>query len=270
MFHVVACDLDGTLLTPEHHLSNFTKKTLQALRARDIHFVFSTGRHHIDVSKMRDNMKIDAFMITSNGARVHDTEGNLIFSQSIPSHLAVDIAQICKDDPFIYTHIYKDDIWLINRDDNYSLSFYRDTDFTYQLFDPLHFETDNIAKIYFTISGESKHWYLVKLKNKLDAIYGDKLSIAFSTLNCLEVMAEKVSKGNALKMVVETLGFTLKDSIAFGDGMNDFEMLKMAGKGCLMKNASIDLLAKLPDLEVIGSNADEAVPHYLNKLFLQG
>lgn len=151
MFQIVASDLDGTLLTPEHRLSDFTKQTLQALRKRDINFVFATGRHHIDVAQMRENMEIDAFMITANGARVHDSHGNLIFSESLNPTLASEIAQICMEDPFVYTHIYRGDEWLINKEDEYSLSFFRDTDFTYKFFNPLDFATDDIAKIYFSV-----------------------------------------------------------------------------------------------------------------------
>jgi HAD superfamily hydrolase (TIGR01484 family) len=66
MYHVVASDLDGTLLSPDHTLSPFAKETLQLLTQRDIHFVFATGRHHIDVAQMRDNLGISAYMITSN------------------------------------------------------------------------------------------------------------------------------------------------------------------------------------------------------------
>jgi Predicted hydrolases of the HAD superfamily len=43
MFRVVASDLDGTLLTPEHCLSPYTKQVLQALRKKDIHFVLQQG-----------------------------------------------------------------------------------------------------------------------------------------------------------------------------------------------------------------------------------
>ncbi|OTQ32535.1 sugar/pyridoxal phosphate phosphatase YigL [Gilliamella apicola] len=268
MFRVVASDLDGTLLTPEHCLSPYTKQVLQALRKKDIHFVFATGRHHIDVAQMRENMEIDAFMITSNGARVHDSSGNLIFGQSIEPTLACEVAKECIDDPLVYTHVYRGDNWLINKEDNYSLSFFKDTDFTYEYFNPSDFEADDIAKIYFTISNDSLHPHLVEIKNRLDKKYGNKMSITFSSLNCLEIMAENVSKGSALKKVVEKLGLDLKDCIAFGDGMNDFEMLKMAGKGCIMQNASLDLRQKLPQLEVIGSNVDDAVPHYLNNLLL--
>lgn len=65
-----------------------------------------------------------------------------------------------------------------------------------------------------------------------------------------------------------TLGYSLKERIAFGDGMNDAEMLSMAGKGCIMADAHQRLKDLHPELEVIGSNADDAVPHYLRKLYL--
>lgn len=268
MFRVVASDLDGTLLNSDHKLSSYTKKVLQALRQKDIQFVFATGRHHIDVAQMRENMEIDAFMITSNGARVHNSAGDLIFSQSIDPKIVTQITQICIDDPLVYTHVYQGDDWLVNKEDPFSLAFHKHTLFSYQLFNPLEFDANNIAKIFFTTTDDALYPHLVKLKNQLEEKFGNKISVAFSTLNCLEVMAENVSKGSALKNVVEKLGLSLQNSIAFGDGMNDFEMLSMAGKGCLMQNASPDLRKRLPDLEVIGSNADDAVPHYLSNLLL--
>ena len=94
------------------------------------------------------------------------------------------------------------------------------------------------------------------------------INVSFSTLTCLEVMAGGVSKGHALEAVAKKLGYSLKDCIAFGDGMNDAEMLSMAGKGCIMGSAHQRLKDLHPELEVIGTNADDAVPHYLRKLYL--
>lgn len=267
MYQIVASDLDGTLLTPNHILSNYTKKILQALRKQQVHFVFATGRHHIDVRQMRENMEIDAFMITSNGARVHDSLGNLIFSRNLQSNLAYEIAQIAIDDPLVYTHIYRGDEWFINKEDPYSLGFFTETQFRYQLFDPSNFATDDIAKIYFTTVDHSLYPHLVKLKQRLQDQYGDKISITFSSINCLEIMGQGVSKGTALKAIVDKLNMNLSDCIAFGDGMNDHEMLSMAGKGCIMQDASEELKNSLPNLEIIGSNTDDAVPHYLNQVF---
>lgn len=267
MFRVVASDLDGTLLNSDHILSAYTKQTLQKLRKQNVHFVFATGRHHIDVAQMRENMEIDAYMITSNGARVHDSDGNLIVSTSLKPKIAFEIAQIAMDDPLVYTHIYRGDEWLINKDDPFSLEFFTESHFKYRLFEPIDFATDDIAKIYFTITDDSLHPHLAELKNKLATLYGNEISMAFSTLDCLEVMGANVSKGSALAAVVKNLGYTLQDTIAFGDGMNDLEMLSMAGKGCIMQNGIAELKQCLPQIEVIGSNADDAVPHYLDNLF---
>ena len=82
MYRVVASDLDGTLLSPDHTLSPYAKETLKLLTARGVNFVFATGRHHVDVGQIRDNLEIKSYMITSNGARVHDTDGNLIFTHN--------------------------------------------------------------------------------------------------------------------------------------------------------------------------------------------
>lgn len=64
MYQVVASDLDGTLLSPDHTLSPYAKETLKLLTARGIHFVFATGRHHVDVGQIRDNLEIKSYMIT--------------------------------------------------------------------------------------------------------------------------------------------------------------------------------------------------------------
>lgn len=85
MYRVVASDLDGTLLSPDHTLSPYAKETLKLLTARGINFVFATGRHHVDVGQIRDNLEIKSYMITSNGARVHDLDGNLIFAHNFGS-----------------------------------------------------------------------------------------------------------------------------------------------------------------------------------------
>lgn len=267
MYAIVASDLDGTLLMPDHRLSDFTKNTLKVLQEQKIQFIFATGRHHIDVAQKRDYLGIDAFMITSNGARVHDASGALIFSKTIPEELALCLAQTVCDHPRIYTHIYRGDEWLINREDPHSLSFFKATAFQYRLFDPFDFQTDDISKLYFTTTSDGYHEELVILKEQLEARFSDQINVAFSTPNCLEVMAGGVSKGSALQFVTKMLGYQLKDILAFGDGMNDYEMLSIAGKGCIMRNAPDSLKEQLPHLEIIGSNADESVPHYLHNLF---
>lgn len=265
MYHVVASDLDGTLLSPDHLLTPYAKETLKLLTAEGVHFVFATGRHHIDVGQIRDNLEIKAYMITSNGARVHDTDGNLVFSHDLDQDIAHDLFGVVHTHQDIVTNVYRGDQWFMNRHRPEEMKYFKEAVFNYTLFEPGLLEADGVSKVFFTCDSHEK---LLPLEQALIARWGDRVNVSFSTLTCLEVMAGGVSKGHALEAVSKAMGYSLKDCIAFGDGMNDQEMLSMAGKGCIMENAHQRLKDLLPELEVIGSNAGDAVPHYLRKMFL--
>lgn len=260
MYKIVASDLDGTLLTPDHKLAPYTKEVLKRLHQEGRDFIFATGRHHIDVAGMREELGIPAYMITSNGARVHNCKGEAIFKQDVTPEVVAGVVAMAKADPELKIHIYQNDQWLLNAEDE-KLRDFHDT-FTYQLFDVETPPLNGIAKVFFT-RDDQDHDKLVEWEDKFNAEFGDKANIAFSTPWCLEIMDANVSKGHALEAVAKEKGLTLADCIAFGDGMNDAEMLSMAGKGLVMGTAHEKVKRALPNNEVIGSCADEAVAHYL-------
>ncbi len=263
-YAIIASDLDGTLLAPNHCLTPLTKETLQLLVAKGIHFIFATGRHYVDVGQMRDNLGINAFMITSNGARVHNTDGQLLFSHNLDEDIAGELFAMQYHHPHVLTNVYRDEAWFLNRDQPEERNFFQESDFNYQCYQPDSLATDGISKVFFTCNNPS---YLEPIERELIVRWGSRICVTYSLPCCLEVMAGGVSKGHALQAVVAKLGLGLDDCIAFGDGMNDAEMLSIAGKGCIMQNGAPRLKAMLPALEVIGSNIEEAVPHYLRQLY---
>lgn len=265
MFYIVASDLDGTLLSPAHRLTPYTKETLQLLTKRGIHFVFASGRHHVDVAQMRSNLGIEAYMITSNGARVHNTADELIFSHNLDEDIAAELFRIVHQDPKILTNVFRHDEWFMNRNLDDQENFFHESTFRYHIYQQGMLPTDGICKVYFTCDDYQR---LLKLEKVLNDCWGDRVNVSFSLPVCLEVMAGGVSKGHALRQVASLLGYQLKDCISFGDGMNDQEMLEMAGKGCIMQNAQQRLKDKLSALEIIGSNEEEAVSIYLRAMYL--
>ena len=108
---------------------------------------------------------------------------------------------------------------------------------------------------------------LVELEHQLRDRFGAQTSITYSTPSCLEVMNKNVSKATALAQVVQARDYGLQDCIAFGDGMNDVEMLSEVGKGYIMGNADPHLIKNCPQLETIGRNTHEAVAAYLRAIF---
>lgn len=261
-YRIVASDLDGTLLNPNHQLSTKTKQTLKTLHDQGFTFVFATGRHHVDVSGIREIAGIPAFMITSNGARVHNENNQLLLSKNVPEELVQSIVDILKDDPTIYVHIYRNDEWYLSHDDEEIAAYHNESGFNFIPFDANQAPTDGVAKVFFT-SIHKDHEHLAKYEEQINKKFGDKLSVAFSSPWCLEVMGAGVSKGEALKIIAESLNLSLENCIAFGDGMNDVEMLTMAGKGLVMGTAHPKVHQALPQIERIGSSADDAVAKYL-------
>ncbi len=260
MISIIASDLDGTLLTPDHKIAHYTQDVLQRLHAIGKHFVFATGRHHIDVADMRNQIGIPAYMITSNGACVHNAKGELIFQQDLDPQIIRQAIDLVKHDPELKIHIFRHNDWLLSAEDpnlkNLHLSF------SYQLFDVEKPPTENVSKLFIT-RDDQDHEQLVPWEEAFKTTFGDHANIAFSTPWCLEIMDANVSKGHALKAVANDLQLTLNNCIAFGDGMNDVEMLSMAHQGFIMGTAHDKLKAALPNHPLIGDCADQAVAHYL-------
>ncbi|MGV3465154.1 MAG: HAD family hydrolase, partial [Heyndrickxia sp.] len=58
---------------------------------------------------------------------------------------------------------------------------------------------------------------------------------------CFDVIRNNVNKGTGVKRVLDYLGLPTEKSIAFGDGLNDMEMLCNVGEGFAMGNSHPDL-----------------------------
>ena len=265
MYPVVVSDLDGTLLNKQHELTPRTRDTIQRLSRQGIKFIFATGRHYQDVERIRAQLGIDMYLITSNGARVHNPRGEMIIHHDIPAQLVHPLLAMSK--PLVdkvHTNIYKGDQWLLEVGDATLNEFHKESGFTFTLADFDTLDTDAIQKIFFVALS---HDDLQPLAEQIRSLYGDQLSITFSLPECLEAMAADVCKGNALTEVLTLKGYTLADAIAFGDGMNDLEMLAEVGKGVIMGNADPMLVKSLPDNERIGHCNDHAVAEYLARLY---
>lgn len=268
MYKIIASDMDGTLLNPEHRIGSYTREILHTLYERGYIFAFATGRHHIEVAQYRELLGIPAYMISSNGARVYDTQDNQIFSQSLEPDVVKELVSMAAHDKSVDIQMYSTTQWLINRDKPEILQFHTSSDFSYVVYDEKNPPTDDIAKVYLT-SYERDHEHLCEWEDKFNQALGNKVHIAFSSPWCLEIMAHGVSKGDSLSVVAKENGLSLNDCIAFGDGMNDLEMLKGVKKGLIMQTAHDRLKAAAPELEIIGSCLDEGVAHYLEDFLLK-
>ena len=225
-YKAVISDLDGTLLNSKHTVSDYTKEVVRNLSEKGIKFFIATGRHYLDIVHLREKMNLDTFFITSNGARVHDSEGRVILKHNIDKKTAAEILSLELDES-IFVNIYKDDKWFISKENEMLKDFHSESDFFYNLTDFSNIGDCEPMKIFYLCEEEE---LLISLHKRLEENFGDRVNITFSTPNCLEIMKKGVSKGVAITEIMGIEGISLEAAIAFGDGLNDYEMLKVSWK----------------------------------------
>lgn len=266
MYKVIVLDLDGTLLSSDNKITKYTKKIIDILKQKKIYFILASGRHYIDMIKIVDFLKINSFMITSNGAKIYNINNKLIFSDNLDKNIALILCKIVYHDSDIITHIHQNNQWYINNQ-NIKNRFLPDLSLLkYQYFHPNYLIYKNISKIFFT-SHDYKKLYL--LRKKVIQLFNNQVCISFSDPACLEVVSKKSSKSYGLKLISDLLKISLDNFIAFGDGMNDKDMLTVVGKAYIMKNADINLKNACPNIEIIDSNDNNGVAKCLYDIFIR-
>src|SRR5207249_1521748 len=81
------------------------------------------------------------------------------------------------------------------------------------------------------------------LEERMKARFGDRLYISKSLPYFLEFAAPGVTKAAGLEFLADRLGFSAEQTVAFGDGENDVELVDWAGFGVAVANADERVLA---------------------------
>lgn len=261
---VVVSDLDGTLLNPQHKISDYTKSIFQELHNQNYLIVVATGRHHLDAMAIIETLEVPVYLVSSNGARIHSPEKKELFSFNLNSDI-VKTALSVDIDPEITVVLFKENVWLTNKLSEKLNAFQAELKYHPELVDYKMLEDFGAIKIFFA---HDNHEKLVVLKDAILAKSSNDLHHAFSLPTCLEFMDKSIDKAVAIMKVLEKEGFSLEEAVSFGDGFNDVQMLSTSGKGLIMGNAPALLKETLPDLEIIKTNAEDGVAKYISSKIL--
>ncbi|AVR03129.1 HMP-PP phosphatase [Pluralibacter gergoviae] len=259
MAKLAAFDMDGTLLMPDHRLGEQTLRALGRLQASGVTLAFATGRHTLEMRYLMRDLDLDAYLIAGNGTRVHARDGAVLHRCDLAPDVAEAVLHSRWDTPATL-HVFNDDGWFTDRAAPALLEAHGFSDFRYQLRPLKAIPAHEVTKICFCGDREA----LTRLRIQLNDAIGGRADICFSAVDCLEILPAGCNKGSALAKLGEHLGVSLDECMAFGDAMNDSEMLGAVGRGLIMGNAMPQLRAALPHLPVIGHCRGQAVAHYLN------
>ncbi|MGL1893652.1 MAG: Cof-type HAD-IIB family hydrolase [Spirochaetaceae bacterium] len=262
-YKIIISDLDGTLLNSEHQISEYSQEAINKTTEKGTKFCIATGRHHLDAITYCNNLNEKIYLITSNGARIHNPSGKLIYKQNMDMEVIMEILNSQILDNGVHISFYHEDGWILFKENPDLESTVINNGVYPVVIDQIDLKDYEIIKIIFSSKNNNA---LEKIEEFVAEKFSDRVEFYFSGSDTFEVNAFTVSKGNAMEILLDKESIKLSETIAFGDSLNDLDMLKKAGKSLIMEGAHIRLKELLPCNEIIGKCDDDSVAKYINMM----
>ena len=261
---IIALDLDGTLLDSDKNLSEANRAALAAAAAKGILVVPTTGRFFGMMSPAVRDLPFVRYAITVNGAQVYDRETDTaIVREELPLEQA--LAIMCYLDGFdVIYDCYQDNWGRMTRTMQEKAEEYAQCPHYVKMIREFRKSYPDL-KEYLAEQGRDVQKIMLFARDPAvrDRILADiqthfdDLAVSTSTFNNLEINTATAHKGRAIERFAAHFGWTLANCMAFGDGLNDLSMVKMAGTGVAMANAAPEVLAAADYVTL--SNDDDGV-----------
>lgn len=237
-FRLVVTDLDGTLLSSQQKISPRNLAALTSWAARGAHICVATGRHPASALQLTSRFEFPYTLVAMNGAVIIDQPANRItrraFLQPDETRSVLEVLRA------LVPESRRDVLTLDARyasqlDDEVKL---RAADIGIELHPIPGSGAIEAAKVMAKIPGSASRQILAQARRLLPQMH-----VVLSTPTLLEIMAPGASKGTAVRIVADALEIPPEQVIAFGDQLNDLDMLQTAGYGVAMANAVDDVKA---------------------------
>ncbi|MBL0386513.1 Cof-type HAD-IIB family hydrolase [Tumebacillus sp. ITR2] len=233
---IVFFDVDGTLMH-QKKIPDSAKRAVDLLKAQGILPVLATGRSEFEIASVRVELGID-WAVTCNGAHV-GYRGETIYGTPFPREIVVEWMEraAVRGHSFL---LYGAEKMLISS--SAECPYFQQADAEIGFLQPLTYsslaEVPDIYQFIGFVDEEQQKLYT-------DG-YEDEVFLHRWRTWAVDLNPRGVNKSVGISTLLDHFGFTPAQAAAFGDGLNDREMLQFVGRGIAMGNGHPDLLAIAP------------------------
>lgn len=253
MIRTIFFDVDGTLFShTQHAVPASTAHALEQLGKKEILRVVATGRHLRELPQLPVRSDcFDAFL-TLNGQLCLDAQGNILFSNPITGDSRDALLRLFREKTVPVMLIEKDRMYL-----NFA--------------DPRVEAAQTVVSSSVAETGSYTGNALYQAVAYLDRTQEDALrkflpGCKITRWNdcAVDIIAASDGKADGIREYLRVSGIAPEETMAFGDGDNNLEMLRLVGLGVAMGNATQALKACAD--YVTTSVDDDGIPNALTAL----
>lgn len=262
MYRMLVLDLDGTLLNEDKHVSPENASAIRRAHQQGLTVVVATGRPPVGTRQARAELGgvSDEYLITYNGALIQNARSGETYATHMISLADFKAVQDLTRGMDVFAYAF-DLGHVVSTEPNTIIDW--------------ESQINGIPIRYIDLEKESPAAPLVKIMvngtpESLDSFtkivpesYFKKYSVFRSMSFLLEFLNPLASKGQAVRDLAAHLGISREDIICIGDSENDEDMIRYAGLGVAMGNATEAIKAAAD--YVTRSNDIHGVAHVINK-----
>lgn len=258
MIKLIASDMDGTLLDGNQCVPDGTYDLILRLRDAGIRFVASSGRRFDTLSELFEPVVECMDFVASNGAQVI-IEGTLV-DREVFSHAALSrLAHTCNLFDTLHLALFDETrSYLLDDEARFEREVDKNLPNPMRVFDVPSPEVNILKASVYCDEGVMDMAYALTRELEADFVF------APSGNKWIDVMQRGVNKATGIEQVMAAHGVRAEEVMAFGDSMNDYEILRMAGTSVAMGNARSAI--KQIATKVIGTNVEHSVQRELRAL----
>jgi 5-amino-6-(5-phospho-D-ribitylamino)uracil phosphatase len=262
--HLIAVDLDGTLLTDQKTISDRSKQALQKAREQGHHVIISTGRPFRASEIYYKELQLNSPIVNFNGAYVHhplDSSWNVQHTP-LDVNIAKNIIQECREIGMknVLAEVI-DDVYIHYHD--------KSLDHIFQMGNPNIYMGDPLNTLHKNptcLLIDANEREVEKIRQHLSNVHAEIIDHRrwASPWHIIEIVQTGMNKAVGLQQIASYYNISQEHVVAFGDEDNDFEMIEYAGHGIAMGNAIDELKERANDVTL--TNEEDGIAIYLEKL----
>lgn len=247
--HATACqaiftDIDGTLLTTDHKVSEQTRLKLQEATNKGILFAPVSARSPFCIEPLLKNNNLNGCMIAFNGALILDEHRHILYENGMDLIGVKELIHFIEQEHFdLAWQVYTATDWIVGSRKDPRI---RREEAIVGL-ESTERPLDTLAKD--AVIGKVLCLCNPEITDNVAQIlqtHFPQYSIVRSSPIHLEINAAGTNKALAVRHLCRYKDIPLENVIAFGDNYNDLEMLRTAGTGIVMGNAPEDIKEQFP------------------------
>ena len=258
----VALDLDGTLLTTDKKISDINRDVLKELEQQGVKIFIVTGRTYHAAKPYAEYLNLGGVVISYNGAKVVEYRNDrVVFELPLQEEYVKEIIRIARK-MGVALNLYQDNKWYVEDSSRKEvLEYARERNLIPIEKDFYSFDNYEMTKTVFMGTPD----ILDKVNREVEKVLGNKVYKAKSMDTLYEVLNREVNKGLVLERTLKTYGISPEECAAFGDAINDIEMLTTVKYGVAMGNAPHEVKSRVN--YVTDTNDNNGVAKFLKKFF---